>query len=80
MLYFIRFLYTYLIFIKYISGKFACDICGKSYSLACNLSRHRRIHRQELCYKCNICGTVCNRSDSLQVHIRTVHGRNIHRH
>lgn len=49
-------------------AKHKCDDCGKLYSGACNLIRHRRLHTGERPFECKQCGKCFMRSDILTQH------------
>ncbi|KAF3837594.1 hypothetical protein F7725_005058 [Dissostichus mawsoni] len=53
---------------------FKCDVCGKAFAHASNLSIHRWVHREEKPYKCDVCPKAFGLKGSLQAH-RRLHGK-----
>lgn len=46
----------------------ACDVCSKTFSLAANLERHKRLHTGHRPFICHTCGRAFTRRDHLVYH------------
>jgi DNA-directed RNA polymerase subunit RPC12/RpoP len=55
----------------------ACDICGKTYTLKDKLQEHVEITHENRTYKCDQCGKEVTSRASLQTHMAAVHERKI---
>ena len=49
----------------------ACSVCGKTFSNASALAKHRLTHSEERKYHCNICSKAFKRQDHLNGHLLT---------
>ncbi|XP_067321175.1 zinc finger protein 62 homolog [Anolis sagrei] len=52
---------------------FACNICGKKFTQASNISKHQRLHTGEQPHQCTDCGERFMWSSSLNAHRRNIH-------
>ncbi|XP_063048054.1 zinc finger protein 808-like [Engraulis encrasicolus] len=50
-------------------GPFPCPTCGISFTLRCNLSKHKVVHSKEKPHACHLCGKSFSRSDYLKNHM-----------
>lgn len=50
---------------------FSCDICGRHFTQAADVTRHTRVHTGERPYTCNICAKGFSQSGDLTRHTRT---------
>lgn len=50
-----------------------CRLCGKSFKLTGDLTRHLRVHTGEKPYQCPVCSHRSARLDSLRVHVMNKH-------
>ena len=62
----------------HICGKHKCKQCGKCYSQAENLRRHKRVHTGEKPYKCKQCGKCFSEAGNLREHERVHTGEKPH--
>ena len=53
-----------------VSGRFACDTCGKTFRRPGDLTRHVAIHLNKREHKCTICEKTFNLKESLKAHMR----------
>ena len=58
-------------------SKFACRVCGKSFSLQRLLNRHMKCHSDTKRYLCTFCGKGFNDTFDLKRHTRTHTGRRV---
>ena len=56
-------------------SRFACRICGKSFSLQRLLNRHMKCHSDTKRYLCTFCGKGFNDTFDLKRHTRTHTGK-----
>ncbi|XP_077265611.1 uncharacterized protein LOC143899287 isoform X3 [Temnothorax americanus] len=54
------------------SGRWVCDVCGRTYNRGDSLAHHRSIHRGDTV--CPICQTVFTRKYTMRCHMVNVHG------
>ncbi|XP_011264187.1 broad-complex core protein isoforms 1/2/3/4/5 isoform X4 [Camponotus floridanus] len=54
------------------SGRWVCDVCGRTYNRGDSLAHHRSIHRGDTI--CPICQTVFTRKYTMRCHMVNVHG------
>lgn len=54
------------------SGRWVCDVCGKTYNRGDSLAHHRSIHRGDTI--CPICQAVFTRKYTMRCHMVNVHG------
>ncbi|EZA58969.1 hypothetical protein X777_16928, partial [Ooceraea biroi] len=54
------------------SGRWVCDVCGRTYNRGDSLAHHRSIHRGDTV--CPICQTVFTRKYTMRCHMLNVHG------
>ncbi|XP_015596551.1 protein bric-a-brac 2 isoform X4 [Cephus cinctus] len=54
------------------SGRWICDVCGKTYNRGDSLAHHRSIHRGDTI--CPICQAVFTRKYTMRCHMVNVHG------
>lgn len=54
------------------SGRWVCNVCGKTYNRGDSLAHHRSIHRGDTV--CPICQTVFTRKYTMRCHMLNVHG------
>ncbi|XP_029163547.1 broad-complex core protein isoforms 1/2/3/4/5-like isoform X1 [Nylanderia fulva] len=54
------------------SGRWVCDVCGRTYTRGDSLAHHRSIHRGDTI--CPICQTVFTRKYTMRCHMVNVHG------
>ena len=52
-----------------------CPDCGRVFTKAAHLTRHRLTHDQQRPFSCTACGKAFARPDALQRHMRTLHGK-----
>lgn len=50
---------------------FSCDVCGRHFTQAADVTRHTRVHTGERPYTCNICTKGFSQSGDLTRHTRT---------
>lgn len=53
-------------------GKYACEVCGKSFSQSGNLNRHKVVHSRIRPFQCDICGKGFSQKGHVRTH-QTVH-------
>jgi uncharacterized Zn-finger protein len=53
-----------------------CDICNKTFTKECDVTRHRRTAHgeDEIEFKCHECGRLFNRKDALERHYKVYEG------
>ncbi|XP_047101438.1 zinc finger protein 724-like isoform X1 [Schistocerca piceifrons] len=56
-----------------------CDVCGKMFTLLCNLKKHRLMHTAERTHECDICGKSFTARGSLKKHELIHTGQNPHK-
>ncbi|XP_076637227.1 uncharacterized protein LOC143349692 isoform X2 [Colletes latitarsis] len=54
------------------SGRWVCDVCGRTYNRGDSLAHHRSIHRGDTV--CPICQAVFTRKYTMRCHMLNVHG------
>ncbi|KAK1132455.1 hypothetical protein K0M31_013841 [Melipona bicolor] len=54
------------------SGRWVCDVCGRTYNRGDSLAHHRSIHRGDTI--CPICQAVFTRKYTMRCHMFNVHG------
>lgn len=52
-----------------------CPDCGRTFTKAAHLVRHRMTHDQQRPFRCSVCGKAFARPDALQRHARALHGK-----
>ncbi|XP_033177929.1 broad-complex core protein isoforms 1/2/3/4/5 isoform X6 [Bombus impatiens] len=57
------------------SGRWVCDVCGRTYNRGDSLAHHRSIHRGDTI--CPICQAVFARKYTMRCHMLNVHGINV---
>lgn len=50
-----------------------CDTCGKEFTRADTLKKHRRIHTNDSAYQCESCGKQFRDKKNLQVNLQFIH-------
>jgi DNA-directed RNA polymerase subunit RPC12/RpoP len=55
----------------------ACEICGKTYTLKEGLHKHVESAHENITYKCDQCGKELTSQKSLQTHVAAVHEKKI---
>lgn len=50
--------------------RFKCEICGRSFTQACNMRTHLKVHLQVREHRCSHCGKVFSRAQHLYEHER----------
>ncbi|CAK9809080.1 hypothetical protein ANTPLA_LOCUS6019 [Anthophora plagiata] len=56
------------------SGRWVCDVCGRTYNRGDSLAHHRSIHRGDTI--CPICQIIFTRKYTMRCHMLNVHGVN----
>jgi DNA-directed RNA polymerase subunit RPC12/RpoP len=54
--------------------KYTCGTCGKNYSQAPALYRHKAMVHHNKDYRCKLCSKIFPRKDNLRTHILMIHG------
>jgi uncharacterized Zn-finger protein len=46
----------------------SCSVCGQTFSMTCNLSRHMKCQHSEKKFKCPSCNRLFSRLDNMKLH------------
>lgn len=60
---------SHVFLLMFSTGKFTCEICGKSFKAENYLKVHMVIHSSELPFECERCEAKFNRKDKLTRHM-----------
>ncbi|CAN0212004.1 uncharacterized protein LOC144947614 [Lampetra fluviatilis] len=52
---------------------FSCEVCGKAFTLRCNLYRHKQMHAADKPFECSACGRRFSKRMHLRVHFSAMH-------
>lgn len=53
--------------------QYVCEVCGKTFKKSCSFHQHKKIHRDVLPFKCNLCPYKGRHKEQLKGHVKRMH-------